>query len=204
MVVNAPRTRMSARERRQRILDVAVELFASGGYDAVSVGEIAAAADVTKPVLYDHFASKRDLFVELMETIRDELTARSAETMRADAPLEERVRRTIDAFFAYVEARPGAAQVLFVIPRGAPELVDEMRRVQDEATAALTALLASEPRLLAGARDRRRRIELITEFLKQGMHGLAEWWSRNPAVPRRVVVDAAVGIAWPAVRSQLR
>src|SRR6266566_3286502 len=161
------RVRMTGPERRLRILEVAVEAFAARGYDGASVGEIAAAAGVTKPVLYDHFASKRALYVALMESIRDELTARGAAAMQADAPLEARIRTAIEAFFAYVEERPAAARVLLVAPRGEPELVEPARRVQEEATSALSALLSAEPDLLPGARDWTRRLERFTEVLKQ-------------------------------------
>jgi len=190
------RARMTGSERRDHILEVAVEAFAARGYDATSVGDIAAAAGITKPVLYDHFASKHDLFVALMETIRDELTARGAAAMSADAPLEARIRTAVEAFFAYVEERPAAARVLLVAPRGEPELFEAAARVQEQATAALTALLAAEPDLLPGVRDRRRRLELFTEFLKQGMHGLAEWWAEHPGTPRRLLVDATMDVAW--------
>ena len=64
--------RLSRPRRRQRILDAAVEAFAARGYEAASMSEIAASAGITKPVLYDHFASKRDLFVELMESVLSE------------------------------------------------------------------------------------------------------------------------------------
>jgi len=204
MVAGAPPRRMTGPARRRRILDAAVELFAERGYEGTSVGAIAAAAGVTKPVVYDHFASKRELFVELMESIRDDLTSRGAAAMSEDAPLETRVFAAVDAFFVYVEERPAAAQVLLVIPRAEPELADAARQVQSGATATLAELLIAEPRLLADARDRRPRLELITEFLKQGLHGLAEWWSQNPGVPRAVLVDTAFGIAWAALAPHLR
>ena len=195
---------MTGVQRRRRILDVAADLFAARGYHSTSVGEIAAAAGITKPVLYDHFTSKRRLFVELMESIRDDLTSRGAAAMSEDAPLETRVFAAVEAFFVYVEERPAAAQVLLAIPRAEPELADAAREVQSGATAALAELFTAEPRLLAGARDRRRRLELITEFLKQGLHGLAEWWNLNPGVPRAVLVDTAFGIAWAALAPHLR
>src|SRR5215207_1499997 len=159
-------TRLPGPERRHRILTAAIDAFASRGYDAASVSQIATAAGITKPVLYDHFASKRRLFEEAVEEIRDELIARGAEVMGRDAPIEERIRAAIDAFFAYVEERPAAARVLLVVPRGEPALAEVSRRVQAEATAGIAALLAAEPGLLAGAPDRERRLELVTEFLK--------------------------------------
>ena len=58
--------RMPAAQRRTQLLDTAVHVFAERGYHAASMNDVAEAAGVTKPVLYQHFSSKRDLFVELL------------------------------------------------------------------------------------------------------------------------------------------
>ena len=200
----ATAARLPAPRRRERILQAAIAAFARRGYEGTSVGEIAAAAGITKPVLYDHFPSKRALFVEAIEGIRDELLARGAEVMGHADPLEVRFRDAVEAFFAYVEERPDAARVLLVTPQGEPELAAASRRVQAEATQGLTALLAGEPALLPGVRDRRRRLELVTEFLKQGMHGLAEWWTEHPSTPRRGLVEAVVAVAWTGLSRSSR
>jgi AcrR family transcriptional regulator len=195
--------RLSAPERRERILSAAAAAFAARGYDGASVGEIAAGAGITKPVLYDHFASKRRLFVEVMERARDDLVRRGAVAMAADAPLEHRVRTAVGEFFAYVEEHPEAARVLLAPPRGDRQLEAASRRVQREATAALSGLLAAEPGLLARAPDRELRLELFTEFMKSGMHGLAEWWAEHPGTPRSTLVDAVVDAAWSGLRASL-
>jgi AcrR family transcriptional regulator len=174
--------RLSAPERRRRILDAAVEAFAERGYHGTSVGEIATAAGITKPVLYDHFRSKEELFVEAMEGVRGQLLARGAEAMSEHADREAGIRAAVDSFFAYVEEHPAAVRVLLVAPRGAPEMVDAARRVQDEATAAIGELVGAGP--------------LHTEFMKQGIHGLAEWWGAHPQTPRAELVEAVMDIAW--------
>jgi AcrR family transcriptional regulator len=202
MDANRAPTRISGAQRRERILDAAAEGFAARGFHATSIGEIAAAAGITKPVVYDHFPSKRELFVELMEGARDELTSRGAEIMARDAPPEERVRAAIDAFFGYVEEHPAAARVLFTAPKGEPDLFEAARAVQAEAAARIAALFAAEPDLLPGVPDRERWIELSVEFLKQGMHGLAEWWGDHPRVPRGELVDAVMDLVWVGLRAQ--
>jgi AcrR family transcriptional regulator len=194
--VTSTRQRLKAPQRRQRILQAAEHAFAAHGYHSTSMDEIAAAAGISKPVLYDHFESKLDLYTRLTEGIRDELTGRGATAMAADAPAGERIRSAIDAFFAFVEERPAAARVLLFTPVGESELVDAAREVQAGATAALTALLVAEPGLFAGAPDRERRVELLTEFMKQGLHGLAEWWSQHPKTPRAALVDATMDLVW--------
>ena len=198
------RKRLKAHERRARILGAAEQEFAARGFHSTSMDDIASAAGITKPVLYDHFSSKLDLYRQLTEGIRDELTGRGAAAMAADAPPDRRIRTGIEAFFAFVEERPSAARVLLFTPVGEPELVDAAREVQAGATAALAALLVSEPNLLAGAPDRERRIELLTEFMKQGLHGLAEWWSQHPETPREALVDAATDLVWSGLRGGYR
>jgi AcrR family transcriptional regulator len=165
--------------------------------------EIASAAGITKPVLYDHFASKVQLYVELIESARDELTARGAAAMHGDAPAEARVRAAIGAFFSYVEERPAAVRVLFRPAEGEPEVVEAAHRVQTQATARLVALLAAEPNLLPGAADRDLRLELFMEFIKRGLHGLAGWWAEHPDVPRETLVEATMDLVWSGLRAQL-
>src|SRR4051812_42850809 len=94
------RTRLSGAARREMILDAAAELFAAKGFHETSVGEIAAASGISKIVLYDHFASKEELFLELTRAARDGLIASGRQNFEAGATLEARLRGAIDAFFA--------------------------------------------------------------------------------------------------------
>ncbi len=64
---NRVMSRLPAAERREQLLDVAAELFARAGYARATTAELAKAAGVTEPIIYRHFASKRDLFVDLIE-----------------------------------------------------------------------------------------------------------------------------------------
>lgn len=198
-----PPRRLSGPERRARIVEAAIERFGARGYEGASIREIAAAAGISKPVLYDHFPSKRALFTALLEEISGELTRVGTEAMAGDAPPGQRIRSAVEAFFAAVEARPAAARVLFVVPRGDPELAADSARVQAGVTAAIAALLAREPGLHAGAPDRALRLEMTAEFLRQGLNGLAEWWLGRPEVAREPVVEIAMEVAWRGLAAQI-
>src|SRR2546421_1778913 len=67
------RERLTRAERRARILDAAARVFAEEGYDRASIEQIADLAGITKPVIYHHFESKRDLYIALVEMYRGEL-----------------------------------------------------------------------------------------------------------------------------------
>ena len=72
-------SRLSAAARREQLLGVAVDVFARTGYHDTSMNDVAEAAGVTKPVLYQHFESKRDLFQALL----DDVGARMLHAIRA-------------------------------------------------------------------------------------------------------------------------
>jgi len=65
--MTSKRIRMSAGERREQLIDVARTLFAERGYDATSIEEIAASAQVSKPVVYEHFGGKEGLYAVIID-----------------------------------------------------------------------------------------------------------------------------------------
>ena len=82
--------RLPAAERRRQLLDTALEVFAAQGFHATSMNDVAEAAGVTKPVLYQHFASKRRLYLELLEDVGAQLGDIIAKaTSRAGGPHEQ-------------------------------------------------------------------------------------------------------------------
>ncbi len=198
------RTRLSGAARRELILGAAAELFAAKGFHETSVGEIAGASGISKIVLYDHFASKEELFLELTRSARDGLMARGRVQMQAGGTLEERMRGAFDAFFGFVEEQPARARLLLLLPKGEPELRDMVAAIQEEGTRGLTGILAAENGLLRDEPDRAERLILIMEFVKIGLHGLVEWWSRHPQIPRAQLVGAAMDVAWTGLKAHYR
>lgn len=67
--------RLSAQERREQILEVALQVFAAAGFHGASMNDVAEAVGVTKPVLYQHFDSKRDLYQALIDDVGERLTS---------------------------------------------------------------------------------------------------------------------------------
>ena len=198
------RTRLSGAARREMILGAAAELFAAKGFHETSVGEIAAASGISKIVLYDHFASKDELFLELTRSARDGLMARGRTQMQAGGTLEERMRGAFEAFFSYVEEQPALARLLLLLPKGEPELRDMVAAIQEEGTRGLTGILMAEDGLLRGEPDRAERRVLFMEFVKIGLHGLVEWWARHPEIARAKLVDAAMDVAWTGLKAHYR
>jgi AcrR family transcriptional regulator len=105
--------RLPAALRRRQLLDVAIAVFAQRGFHATSMTEVAEAAGVTKPVLYQHFSSKRALYLEALEDVGLRLR-QEIEKATTDAPgPREQVERGLDAFFGFVADEQAAFTLLF-------------------------------------------------------------------------------------------
>jgi len=191
------RKRLSAAERREKILAAAARAFADKGYDDTSMDRIAARAKVTKPVLYDHFPSKQALFLAVLASIRDGLIARSKGIVETDSDPQQKFRRSVDAFLQFVEREPDAARVLLTVPRGDPRAAKISREVQAGASEGIARLLAA---FMPGSAP--WRVQAATEFLKAGLHAVAEWWLENPSPSREELVDVVTAIAWAGLRSK--
>src|SRR5947208_2501628 len=111
--VSDVRPRLPAARRRSQLLEVALERFAAAGFHGTSMEEIADAAGVTKPVLYQHFGSKRTLYLELLETVGQELLEAVRESVAAEDDPYQRVLAGFRAYFRFVCERTSAFQLLF-------------------------------------------------------------------------------------------
>jgi AcrR family transcriptional regulator len=192
---SSPRKRLTLEQRRIKILAAATRIFAAKGYDGASMSGIATAAGVTKPVLYDHFASKDALFETLLRSIRDDLLATGREIGKSSVGEQQEFRAAVDAFFAFVQEQPDAAKILLIVPQGNPVTVKLSRAVQQGATAAISQLLKSY--LPSGGTW---QYEAAGEFLKEGLHALAKWWLSHPGPDREEIVDLVMQACWQGFR----
>ena len=105
--------RLPAALRRRQLLDVAIAVFSQRGFHATSMSEVAEGAGVTKPVLYQHFASKRALYLEVLGDVGLRLR-HAIEKATTDAPgPREQVERGLDAFFHFVAEEQASFTLLF-------------------------------------------------------------------------------------------
>src|SRR4051794_13892132 len=135
------RTRLSPGERRGRILTAASREFAAHGYAGASLRAVAAAAEVTTPVIYDHFASKAQLYAAVAQAHADELLARWAEPRPGVPPGV--FLATMDSIFGWVQEPPDGWRILFADAPADPLVAASFTAIQDRATGALAALFAA-------------------------------------------------------------
>src|SRR3954465_15984074 len=99
------RTRLSAPERREKILEAALDLFSAQRY-AASMGDVAAAAGITRTVLYHYFSSKERLFLAVLEAQAGALLLHLAPVVGGPGSQDERAPRVVDALLEFAEQHP--------------------------------------------------------------------------------------------------
>jgi AcrR family transcriptional regulator len=186
----AQRGRLSRSARRAQLLVAARDVFAEQGYHAAAMDDIAERAGVSKPVLYQHFPGKLELYQALLTTYADELVAqvRSALLVRADN--EERVQAAVAAYFDFVAGEGKAYRLIF-----GSDLRDEATGVVEGALNRCIETVAEAVTTDAGLDSQRARL------LAVGLVGLSQvaaqyWLDSDQGVSRDEAVALLASLAW--------
>lgn len=194
--ITQPRKRISAQDRRLLILEAAREAFADGGYHQTSLDAVAERAGVSKALIYEHFASKRELHAAMLEQHVSELLERLGTALAEAEPGETRMRAGTEVFFTFLEERRGAAAIL-LRNTGDPDVAAWLARLREQVGAAIVALMSEE---MAAEIERDPRLRISIEMLAQQQIGavqsLADWWGEHRDVPKEDVVAAVMELAW--------
>ena len=187
--------RLPAAERREQLLATAINVFAERGFHNTSMNDIAEAAGVTKPVLYQHFASKRGLYRELLAEIGNDLRDTIAKAT-ADAPSPRgQIDLGLAAYFRYLADNSSAFDLMFgAATRRDEEFAEEARRVETS-----IAELAAELIDVEGLSWERRLL------LGNGIVGLAEgacryWLAKSVEVDAETLAAEVSRLAWAGLR----
>ena len=188
---------MTAGARREVIETAATELFAQRGYHGAAMEEIAQRSGVSVPVVYEHFASKKDLHRRLLERHFSELRALWREQLRHEGPARERVPQMLDAWFGYVQEHPYAWRMLFADTTGDPGVQALRREIAAQSRALLVPLLAGQPgsARIAGSAQL-ESLDMLWEVLRAVLQGLALWWYEHQEVARERIVATAMNALW--------
>src|SRR3954452_13017531 len=188
-------SRLPAARRRRQLLDVALGVFAARGFHSTSMNDIAEAAGVTKPVLYQHFRSKRALFLELLEDVGERLRDAIAKAAATAGGPREQVVAGMHAYFRFVNDHEDAFQLLFGGgTRRDSEFADAVRAVERSIAGIIAELIDVD------GLDSERRL-----LLAHGIVGLAEGASRHWLVdgadgdPETLAEQVAL-LAWAGLR----
>src|SRR5437773_2710413 len=122
--------RLPRSARRKQLLAAAEQVFVAQGYHAAAMDEIAERAGVSKPVLYQHFPGKLELYLALLDTHCDAMLARMNRAMAATTDNKQRVRNAISAYFDFVDHESEAFRLVFESDlRNDPAVRERVERV---------------------------------------------------------------------------
>ncbi|MFI2707058.1 TetR/AcrR family transcriptional regulator [Nocardioides sp. CER28] len=139
---------MPRRERRAQLLDSALEVFVAQGYHAAAMDDIADKAGVSKPVLYQHFPGKLELYLALLEQSCDAMIGKVREALDSTQDNRDRVERTVHAFYDYVASESGAYRLIFESDlTNEPAVREQVDRVTNECSEAIAAVIAADTHL---------------------------------------------------------
>ena len=188
-------SRLPRDARRLQLLRAAQDVFVAQGYHAAAMDDIADRAGVSKPVLYQHFPGKRELYLALLEDQVVQLSRRVGEALAATEDNRARVQGAVGAYFDFVGADGEAFRLVF---ESDLRNDDEVRAVVDRGARACVEAIAEVIAADTGA-DRERAL-----LVASGLTGLAEtsarWWlASKGSVSRDEAVSLMAALAWRGI-----
>jgi AcrR family transcriptional regulator len=190
-----PAARLPAARRRQQLLEVALAVFGERGFHPASMNDVAEAAGVTKPVLYQHFRSKRDLYREVLTDVGGQLLDAITKATTAARSPHEQVELGFIAYFRFVADNEAAFRVLFGGgTRRDEEFAAQVAKVEGAIAEAIATLIDVE-----GLTEPERR------QLAHGLVGLAEgtsrmWMAEGAEQPPEELARLVADLAWRGLR----
>ena len=190
-----PGVRLGAQERRVQLLTTARAVFGEHGFSATSMNDVADAAGVTKPVLYQHFASKHDLFHVLLTETSSELVKRLQSVVEGSSSPREKVERGVTEFVMFFADNPHHFRVLYGEGvRSDPTFREQLRNVDGsfhEFTAAHIDIAdLDHPRRLVAAQS-------IAGMLE---HVVGQWLHSDQSLDCEELAAMLASLAWQGLR----
>ena len=186
------RVRMTGAQRRQQLLDISRELFGQKGFEATSIEEIAARADVSKPVVYEHFGGKEGLYAVVVDREMQTLLSRFSSALSAPGQPREMLERAALVLLDYIEEDTDGFRVL---TRDAPvtsgvgtysSLIGEVARKVEHILASQFDPGRYDPRLAA----------LYSQALVGMVALVGQWWLDERSPGKHEVAAHLVNLAY--------
>jgi AcrR family transcriptional regulator len=188
-------TRLPRSARRAQLLRAAREVFVAQGYHAAAMDDIAERAGVSKPVLYQHFPGKLELYLALLDQSIDELLAAVRQGLEGTTDNKLRVTATMRAYFDFVSEPDGAFRLVFESDlTSEPSVRARVEHVLQACAELVSAVIAEDAGLS----------EEESHLLAVGLIGTAQvsaryWVTTGEAVPKDEAVRLVSTLAWRGI-----
>jgi AcrR family transcriptional regulator len=194
-----PRSRLPRSARRAQLLSAAQQVFVAQGYHAAAMDEIAERAGVSKPVLYQHFPGKLDLYLALVERHAQDLVLRVRGALDSTTENRRRVHATMQAYFDFVAGDGEAFRLIFETDlRNEPAVRDRVERALAECHDAIKATIVADTDVT----------EAEADLIAVALTGMAEVTARSwlasggsaGPVSKERAVELLFNLAWRGLR----
>ncbi|MFC0114244.1 TetR/AcrR family transcriptional regulator [Kibdelosporangium aridum] len=187
--------RLPRTARRAQLLAAAQDVFAANGYHAAAMDEIAERAGVSKPVLYQHFPGKLELYMALLQTHADELIAGVTGALESTTDNKLRVQAAVGAYFDFVDSEGEAFRLVFQSDiRGEPVVHDTIERATKACVDAITATITAD----AGLDEERARL-LAVGLVGASQVAAQSWLASNRPIDKAEAVKLISTLAWRGI-----
>ncbi len=192
--------RMPRRERRAQLLESALEVFVAQGYHAAAMDDIAERAGVSKPVLYQHFPGKLDLYLALLDTSCDLIIDNCRAALASTTDNKDRVAATMKVFYSYVASEEGAFRLVFESDlTSEPDVRERVDRVTRDCAEAITEVIHTD----TGLPYEQSRL-LSVSLVGMAQVSARFWLAGGGGIPQDDAAALIAGLAWRGIRGYPR
>lgn len=190
--IQLPRKRLPRAEREQQMIEVAMNLFVSAGYQGTTIEHIAAAAGVSRPILYNLFGSKDKIYLACLKRARECLNKCLVDAVGSASGFQDRLRAGIDGYFHFVERNRAAWRLLFAGGAAvAGSAAEEARHLRFDTVGKIADLLSP---FMSGID--KTALEINAHALSGAAEQVAKWWIENDHTSRETVVELLTSLLW--------
>ena len=187
--------RLPRRARRAQLLSAAREVFVAQGYHAAAMDDIAERAGVSKPVLYQHFPGKLDLYLALLDESCDAMISSSLRALESTEDNKQRVDATMLAFYAYVADPEGAFRLVFESDlTNEPAVRARVDRVTTECAKLIAHVISDD----TGLPQEQSQL-LAVSLVGMGQVSARRWLDDPGTMSQQEAAGLVAGLAWRGI-----
>jgi AcrR family transcriptional regulator len=194
-MVDDKSARLPRDERRAQLLVAALEVFTAAGYHSAAMDEIADRANVSKPVLYQHFPSKLELYLAVLDLHIDSLVFAIQKAIASNRENSSRVAATVDAYFGFIDSEGEAFRLLFESDMNLePQVRERLNRMTYDCAAAVSAVISIDTGL-----GKEESMMLAVGIIGTVQTTARHWLDRDGKIDRRRATELVMNLIWRGI-----
>ena len=194
-MVDDKSARLPRDERRAQLLVAALEVFTAAGYHSAAMDEIAYRANVSKPVLYQHFPSKLELYLAVLDLHIDSLVFAIQKAIASNRENSSRVAATVEAYFGFIDSEGEAFRLLFESDMNLePQVRERLNRMTYDCAAAVSAVISIDTGL-----GKEESMMLAVGIIGTVQTTARHWLDRDGKIDRQRATELVMNLIWRGI-----